>query len=84
MLNSFTLGRPKKEKSVNQVYGIIPEEQILETGVRYFLGKNEALIHSNWWWTMLYFLKNYLLLNILIKELIILFFLNFKQIFTKH
>lgn len=47
MLNPFILGGPKKEKSVNQVHGIIPQKQILKMGVRYFLGKNETLIHSN-------------------------------------
>ena len=39
MLNSFRLGRLEKEKSVNKVHGIISKEQILETGVRYYLGK---------------------------------------------
>lgn len=39
MLTSFRPGEPKKEKLVNKMHGIIPKEQILETGVRYFLGK---------------------------------------------
>lgn len=70
---------------MNQVHGIIPKEQILETGVRHFLGKNEALIHFNWQWTMLYFLKNYLPLNILTKKsnINISFFFSFQANFSK-